>query len=208
MKPLRKKRGIVILIMAILGLFLCFLFRRLIDPYPPVEMTSQEVINAWMEEQAQGAKEFFNEHEELFAQIKEAALSSQITESYTEYCIEYQNERLSLLDYRLPGIVGHVYQGSDSIEYPSDVTVADLSPILEEKLIELNIFRQTALTYHGPDSPHGRLLLELSYANEEFPTAIFCSVTFEYDPSFSPVGEFDLGNGWHIQTDYHYMYGL
>lgn len=65
------------------------------------------------------------------------------------------------------------------------------------------------LTYTGPEDPfyYGDLL-EIGYSNAEFPTAIYCNVDFRYDPEFSSGGEYDLGDGWHIQTDYHFMYGL
>ena len=66
-----------------------------------------------------------------------------------------------------------------------------------------------ALIYTAQEDPlYAGALLQISYSSTEFPTAIFCDVTFEYDPEHSPAGAYDLGGGWHIHPDYFYMYGL
>lgn len=159
MKAVSRKLIVAFLLVLAAGLFL---FLRSADwkqaeppePYPTfnrdVEMTSQEVIDGWLEEQAGEARDFFQEHEELFSQIAEIAPETAADETLTELLTDY------------------------------DIT-----------------YTRT-----------GSSLLQLHYAFTEFPTAIFCDVSFQYDPNFSSGGEYDLGHGWHIQADYHHMYGL
>lgn len=159
MKTVSHKLIVAFLLVLAAGLFLFFRSegRKQAgppEPYPTfnqdVEMTSQEVIDSWLEEQAGEAREFFQEHEELFDQIVEVALDPEADEALSELLTDY------------------------------DITYTR--------------------TVSG--------LLQLNYAFTEFPTAIFCDVSFRYNPDFSSGGEYDLGSGWHIQADYHHMYGL
>lgn len=191
------------------------------DPFPSstctfprnVEMTSQEVILTWLEEQTVEAREFFNDHEELFAQIAEVALDPEVTEVYQGFSINSgysEPETLYLTEYRtIDGEKVSLGYGAypDGEYYRS---ISDLSTELESVLAELLALRQPLnLAYTATeDFFYNGALLEVGYSSTEFPTAIFCDVSFQYDPGFSPGGEYDLGNGWHIQADYHHMYGL
>lgn len=219
MKAVSRKWTVPVLLALTVGLSL---FLRPVDQgqtKPPdpfdwnVEMTSQEVIFTWLEEQTGEAKGFFNDHEELFARIVETALDPEITEVYQGFSINSgysEPETLYLTDYRT--VEGEkVVLGFGA--YPDGEyyrSIDHLSPELEPVLSELLALRQPlSLTYTTPeDNFYNGALLEVGYSSTEFPTAIYCDVSFQYDPDFSPGGEYDLGNGWHIQADYHYMYGL
>lgn len=52
-----------------------------------VEMTPQEELDAWLEEQAQAAKEFYGEHEELFHQIAQVALDPEVADAYQGFTV-------------------------------------------------------------------------------------------------------------------------
>lgn len=219
MKPVSRKWSLPFLLLATAGLVL--LLRSTDREGPPptctfpgsVEMTSQEVISAWLEEQAQEAGKFFQEHQELFTQIKEAALAPKVTDIYQSFSISSgysEPETLYLTHYRTPE-TGGVTLGYGA--YPDGDyyrSISDLSPELEKTLTELLALRQPLdLSYTAQeDFFYAGALLQIGYSSTEFPTAIFCDVTFEYDPEHSPGGAYTLGDGWHIRPDYFYMYGL
>lgn len=118
-----------------------------------VEMTPQEELNGWLEEQAQAAKKFYGEHEELFHQIAQAALKEDET-------------------------------------------------ALAEGLEEMNALGL------GVYETYGEQELRFCYAATEFPTAIFCNVDIGYEGYGRGGYHYDLGDGWYIEADFDFMYGL
>lgn len=220
MKAVSRKWAVPVLLALTVGL--CpVLLSAMEDPFPlstctfprNVEMTSQEVIFTWLEEQAGEAKGFFNDHEELFVRIAETVLDPEITEVYQGFSISsgyLEPGTLYLTEYRTIGgeNVSLGYGAYPDGEYYR--SISDLSPELEPVLAELLALRQPlSLTYTAPeDFFYNGPLLQVGYSSTEFPTAIFCDVSLRYDPELSSEREYNLGNGWYIWPEYHYMYGL
>lgn len=160
----------------------------------PVADTSEE-RNAWLEEQAALAEEFWDEHRDLLDEIAAVILETELAEQYLEFyiCPGDSDDGPHLDSFRRTSDEYGCHQGCGAID--TKLTLAGLSVELDLLTKELCALRPMGISYRNKESVHS---LQIGFAAESFSGgACLCDVNLDC--------EIDGAHDWTVISDWHYI---